>query len=57
MRRRRSSGHALTEFTLLCGLTAAIWLMPWGSHPSPVSRWFEAWRQWLLATMQWIAGG
>lgn len=57
MKCRRSLGHALTEFTLLCSLGAAIWLLPWGSQPSPASRWFEAWRQWLLATVQWLATG
>jgi hypothetical protein len=57
MRRRAESGHVLTEFTLLCSLLAAAWLMPWGEHPSAAALWLDAWQRWLLTTMEWIALG
>lgn len=57
MRRRRAGGHALTEFTLLCGLILTAWFVPWSEGPSAAARWLEAWRSWLHGTLAWIAGG
>lgn len=57
MRHRRTGGHALTEFALLCGVLCAAWLIPWGGAPAPASRWLEAWQRWLVETIEWMAGG
>ncbi len=54
---QRAGGHALTEFTLLCGLILMAWFVPWGEGPSAAARWLEAWRSWLHGTLAWIAGG
>jgi hypothetical protein len=55
--RRRASGHALTEFTLLCSVIVAAWFVPWGEGPAAATRWLEAWLRWLHGTLAWMAGG
>ncbi len=57
MKLRHSVGHTLAEFSLLCGLIAAAWLLSWGDGRAAATRWLEAWRDWLEATVDWIALG